>query len=60
MHISCIVVGVDEDIVLVVALICKNFCILHLQCSVNGLLLLFLACFRRLRPYVGFVLALSP
>jgi len=37
----------------------QNFCILRLQCSVNGLLLLVLACFRRLRSSVGFVLALS-
>ena len=37
----------------------KNFCIFRLQCSVNSLLLLVLACFRRLRSYVGFVLALS-
>jgi len=37
----------------------QNFCILCLQCSVNSLLLLVLACLRRLRSYVGFVLALS-
>jgi len=44
---------------LVVALTCKKFCILRLQCSVNILLLLVLACLRRLRSYAGFALALS-
>jgi len=37
----------------------QNFCILRLQCSVNSLLLLVLAYLRKLRSYVGFVLALS-
>jgi len=37
----------------------QNFCILRLKCSVNSLLLLVLAYLRKLRSYVGFVLALS-
>ena len=49
-----------RHIVLIVELvIVKNFYILCLQCSVKGLLLLILACFRILRSYVGFILALS-
>jgi len=37
----------------------QNFCILRLQCSVNSLLLLVLTYLRKLRSYVGFVLAPS-
>ena len=37
----------------------QNFCILRLQCSVNSLLLLVLACLRKLQSYAGFVLAPS-
>ena len=60
-HIACIAVGADVDIVLIVELenVKQNFCILRLQCSVNSLLLLVLAYLRKLRSYVGFVLALS-
>jgi len=50
-----------RHIVLIVELVIvkQNFWSLRLQCSVNSLLLLVLACLRRLRSYVGFVLALS-
>ena len=50
-----------RHIVLIVELenVKQNFCILRLQCSVNSLLLLVLAYLRKLRSYVGFVLALS-
>jgi len=50
-----------RHIVLIVELenVKQNFCILRLQCSVNSLLLLVLAYWRKLRSYAGFVLAPS-